>query len=55
MHWILWSDEHRQNVSRQGILGTTHGIQCERQKGVVKTIGGLNFHPCRPREGPDSS
>ena len=38
MHLILWPDDHRKNVSRQGIECTTHGIRRERQKVVVKSI-----------------
>ena len=29
-HLILWPDDRRQNVSRQGIECTTHGIRRER-------------------------
>ena len=45
----LWSDEHRQNVSRQGILCTPHGIRGERQlKGccqIDRTLQKIHSHP----------
>ena len=37
-HLTLWPDDHRQNISEQGIE-CTYGIQCERQKVVVKSSG----------------